>query len=253
MYFWVEDNYWNARKDSLAELIKKYDIDIIGTQELCKEQLEYLMGKLPGWDYSQYMPLRPKDMGNGKRGFNNAIIYKKEKYQVLDEGTFFIQKDVRFCVWTKFKDKKTGKNFYFFNTHYPVNGDDLKKECSSKIIKEVKNQDENASVFLVGDFNSKNKEPCIAEILNSKIFADSKAISKTPPQGPPYSYREKDYGPNHEMLWRKQDYSITENKHIDYIFVSPNISVKSFICIDDTFNAIPPSDHRPILIEAELD
>ena len=85
-------------------------------------QVEELKNKLRGYDYIGV----GRDDGM-KRGEFTAIYYKTDRFELLDEGNFWLSStpdypslgwdadQVRLCTWGKFKDKQTGFVFMFFN------------------------------------------------------------------------------------------------------------------------------------------
>ena len=58
---------WEVRREMQLDLIRKYDPDIIGTQEGLKEQVDYLMDKLP-----EYIVV-----GEGRQGGDDAGCTKR--------------------------------------------------------------------------------------------------------------------------------------------------------------------------------
>lgn len=116
---------WKHRKDMVNGLIRFHDFDVFGIQEGFHHQIMDIL-EPGGYDYVGVGRDDGKDAGE-----HSAIIYKKERLLVLDEGNFWLSEtpDVpgkgwdatccnRICSWAKFKDIETGKEFFFFNVHY---------------------------------------------------------------------------------------------------------------------------------------
>lgn len=104
------ENAWPNRKEMVKGLIRFHDLDIIGTQEGFKHQLDDIL-ELNGYAYVGAGRDDGKDAGE-----HSAIIYKKDRLELLDNGDFWFSEtpDVpgkgwdatccnRICSWAKFK------------------------------------------------------------------------------------------------------------------------------------------------------
>ena len=154
-------NLWADRVPVVAALIEFHDFDIFGTQEALPGQVNDLQNLLPG--YSWYGVGR--DDGKDK-GEHSSIFFKKDKYQVINKGDFWLSQTpdkpslgwdaiccFRICSWTKFKDTKTAKEFYFFNVHYDHQGVKAREESSKLMLPKINEIAGSAPVILTGDFN----------------------------------------------------------------------------------------------------
>ncbi len=235
------ENKWDLRKDRVASLINYYEPDFLGGQEVTHGQLLDLNLSLPSYSYIGV----GRDDGKEK-GEYSCIWYKKDKYQLLQQSTFWLSPTpdsiskgwdaaiVRVCTYGLFKDKKTKQKFWVFNTHFDHIGKTARLESSKLIIKQInKFNTKNYPVILTGDFNSKPEE-APAEFLMSKIQNARKISTLVYGDAPTFNafkFKEK-----------------IENC-IDYIFVSNNkkISVSKFATLTDSYDLKYPSDHLPIL------
>ena len=77
---------WEVRRDMQIDLIRKYDPDIIGTQEGLKEQIDYLADHLP-----EYVVV-----GEGRQGGDDdehmAIFFKRDKFRLREMHSFQLSK-----------------------------------------------------------------------------------------------------------------------------------------------------------------
>ena len=73
---------WEVRREMQIDMIRKYDPDIIGTQEGLKEQIDYLEDQLT--DYVV--------VGEGRKGGDDdehmAIFYKRDKFRLRELQSF---------------------------------------------------------------------------------------------------------------------------------------------------------------------
>jgi endonuclease/exonuclease/phosphatase family metal-dependent hydrolase len=125
----IAGNGWKVRYPVMAGLIRFNDFDIFGTQEGLYHQLINLQDSLPGYNFIG----KGRDDGMNKGEFS-AIFYKKDKFDLLDNGTFWLS-DItnkpnkgwdaalpRVCTWGYFRDKKSKFKFYLFNLHMDHKG-----------------------------------------------------------------------------------------------------------------------------------
>src|SRR5690606_32554944 len=135
---------WQYRKSTVAKLIQFHDFDIFGTQEGLKHQLDYLQEEMPGYAYIGVGRDDGKDAGEYA-----AIFYKKELFELLDKGNFWLSEDTtkpnkgwdavlpRICSWGKFKEKSSGLVFFFFNTHFDHVGTIARQESAKLILNKI--------------------------------------------------------------------------------------------------------------------
>ncbi len=155
-------NYWDYRKGVAVEMLRGYDPDIFGTQELFYEQGEYLAAQLP--DYRWF--------GRSRRGNHKdehmGVFYKPARLELLEGGDFWLSEtpekpgsmswDVslpRMVTWGRFRLKETGTEFYFLNTHFPHRRQDAEARvrCAEVIVRFLDKLPADVPVVLTGDFN----------------------------------------------------------------------------------------------------
>lgn len=239
-------NSWAERKGSVADVILKHDFDIVGTQEANKDQMPELAELLPGYDYIYHSY-------GIREGFHNcATYYKRDKYELLDQGTFWYSptpevesigwdaNDHRLCHWGKFRDKATNREFFFFNSHLYWRLEEARSKSGGVLIEQVRKIAGDAPVIAVGDYNSREESPQVQDILT--LLKDSYRISQSAPVGPV----ETDLGGGNFLGPAKA--------RIDFIFVSEGIEVKDYTVIDDKRdNGHYPSDHLPIVCSLSIE
>lgn len=247
---------WEVRKEWQVDLIRKYDPDIIGTQEGLKEQIDYLADQLT--DYVV--------VGEGRKGGDDdehmAIFFKKDKFRLRELQSFQLSEtpevigsgpDVnpRMVTWARLAMKnipaegKKGsypenyrghwehtREFYVLNTHY-FNGrrDSLARLNASKLIldrvdalKRFGAWTAERPIFLMGDFNCRPGSPPYKVLVG-----DGKD---------PYSNQFLDTAEDH--------------KKIDWILYKGDVMVLRYEDVEYNVDGVYPSDHHPIYVEFEL-
>ncbi|NLP30613.1 MAG: hypothetical protein GX363_05725 [Clostridiales bacterium] len=239
-------NGWDVRKQHVANLIGTHNFDIVGTQEGNDAQLADLKGYLPEYNFVGH----PYG-GSNNNSHNNAIFYKKEKYEVIDKGVFWFSEapdipsigwdasDQRICYWAKFKELETNLEFYFFNVHFYWRNQTAKLNSGPLLAAKVQEIAGDAPAICTGDFNSPSTSPQINAILT--VLKDAYDITETPPVGPV----DTNLGGG--------VFSGEPNGRIDYIFVSDHFKVKNYAVLADTYNdGRYPSDHLPVSAELSI-
>lgn len=238
-------NAWPLRKDKVAGLLKFHQADIFGVQEALVLQMNDLKERLPEYDSFGV----GRDDGQ-EAGEFMTIFFRKERFQKLDAGTFWLSQTPekpglgwdavcnRTCTWIKFKDKATGKSFYHFNTHFDHRGRVAREESAKLILQKMSEINKsNLPMLLTGDFNSSKEGPAIQKILT--VLFDTRDKCTTPP-----------YGPN----GTSGGFEVKEsNRIIDYIFINQKVKVLRHGVITDSYGLFYPSDHRPVLVEVEIE
>ncbi len=243
--------YWNNRKNEVAALVKRYQPDILGIQEIRNNrQQKELLQRISDYASISY----GRDNNNGTRGERLAILYNKKRFSHSENGFFFLSETPekvsigwdavynRICVWCKLTDKTTNKTFYVFNTHFDHIGK-IAREKSAKLITEKINEIAgNFPVVLTGDFNTTPADENFYNTL-TKTFFDSRESSKYKPNGTIGTFNGWDF--------TTSDFS--ESVRIDYIFVN-KMKVLNYSTLNDKTNAgIYPSDHFPVIIHTIID
>lgn len=240
------DDAWPNRKEMVKGIIRFHDLDIIGTQEGFKHQLDDIL-ELPDYAYVG----GGRDDGKDK-GEHSAIIYRKDKYEVIENGDFWFSETPnipgkgwdatccnRICSWAKFKVIKTGKEFYVFNSHYDHQGQVARKNSSLLLLEKIKEIAGDFPVFATGDFNATPDSEPIQTLSKSGFLLDSYMITKEPPYGTVGTFNS--FQLNTPMKNR-----------IDYIWVTSGIEVKKYGVLNDVHYGHFPSDHFPVVIEAKF-
>lgn len=231
-------NAWPNRKAWVRDLIRFHNFELFGTQEGLIDQIAYL-AEMEEYDYTGV----GRDDGK-TAGEHSAIFYKKERFELLDKGDFWLSetpdepsfgwdalKHKRICSWAKLKDKHTQKEFFFFSVHYDHQGQVARVESSKLILKKIDETAKGFPVIFVGDLNSRPDSEAIA--ILDKQLNDAYKITKTLPYGPE--------GTTNSFNWDK-----TGTSRIDYIYVTDDIDVLKYGCLTDSKEKRYPSDHFPI-------
>ncbi len=241
------ENSWSHRKGFFTSQLQFYEPDIFGIQEATPNQVIDISNALP-----QYNHIGIGREGIGKGEASN-IFYKKERFSVSNESTFWLSETPneiskgwdaacnRVCTFALFKDLKSKKSFWVFNTHLDHIGEVARSKSIELIISKIEIvNDQKLPVIFMGDFNSEPNENRI--IALKKIMNDSRELSVEKPFGPLGTFNNFQYNE-------------PATKQIDYIFLTKNspIIVNKYGVLTDSKNLRFPSDHFPVCIEIKFE
>lgn len=249
------DTHWTVRKNAIKTMIRELQPDVIGINEARTSQRTDLKALMPEYEF-----LEVPNTGTSSGG-NVNIMYVKEKFKLLASKSFYLsatpnvpsftwdstQKQYHVCIWALLKDNETGKEFYFFATHYNTGSTDVDIQAKTNStnlilsrIEEVTGGDSKAIVFVAGDMNA------------SMESNDSRCVSLKP-------YLENGFK-NARVSALSTDSVIsyngfsdterTQKSNIDFIFYK-NVTGMAFKTVNEAYDGIRYlSDHYPVTLKA---
>jgi len=262
---------WDLRGQYVVKMVSDYDFDIVGFQEVTGEalkkrdkrnycmahgtgisQLETLKRELSDYSFFEY----ERDGVDAAKDYSyNMIAYKTARYEVLDNGCFWLSStpDVpsdgwdpkypirRTCGWAKMKDKTSGEIFIFAVTHcnYAPSRDGVK---GAEVIKErLSALACGLPVVLVGDFNMSRKHSDAFAVYTSWLSHAAQVAEHT-------SCIPEENG---RIKWTTTGWTTadkaTRGNEFDHIFYR-GMHAHSFHIITENFGRdVNPSDHYPVV------
>ena len=235
------ENGWKYRKDFFVKQLTDNSPDIIGTQEGLPNQIDYIDEQLKQYTYIGI----GRDGGKGK-GEYCAIFYKKEKLELVESSTFWLSATpdkkskgwdaayIRICTYGLFKEKKSGKLFWVFNTHLDNKGKKARRKSVKLICKTIKKLNRKKHpVVLMGDLNDEPDKKIIKRL--SRKFTDTKTANKNSSSEMDATFNAFKFGEKH-------------TRRIDYIFLSKkDFKIKNYFVPKESKNGRYASDHFPVI------
>lgn len=240
-------NRWKHRSEIVYEVIKKYDCDVVGLQEVTDRMYMDLNKAIDGY----YMIGK----GRTKRYFNernNLLV--KEDYNLLEEETFWLSKTPsktgssvwysmfpRICT-TAVIQLANNLKIRIYNTHLDCLLPSAREYGLKKIGEYVGEcyQKEKLPCILMGDFNAGPQSKLIQQFSQGS-YSDKRFIAVQ-------DVKKEIYNEATMGHFKGK----TRGLHIDYIFVSEEFEIKDVEIIKYQKNNKYPSDHYPILAEINL-
>ncbi|MDR1633150.1 MAG: endonuclease/exonuclease/phosphatase family protein [Dysgonamonadaceae bacterium] len=238
---------WQYRKDVATEMIKEYDVDLLGTQEVLINQLHDLKERLP-----QYAATGVGRADGKEAGEYCAIFYKQDKFEAEKSGNFWLSETPeiagskgwdgaceRIATWAILREKQSNKRLFFINTHLDHVGKIARREGVKLLLERAKAESNGLPVIITGDFNASLESEAIQQVLAGKKFFDTRLLA---PSVPEISGTYHGFGKA----------PAEEREIIDYIFVTGGIAVNTYTIIPEKRNDIYLSDHNPVYVEIEI-
>lgn len=251
-------NSWEHRRDQVGRLITREPPHLIGVQEAERFQLDELITRINGY----------AEIGEGRSGGiwgeYSPILYRVDRLQVIDSGTFWLSDTPevtgsttwgnalpRICTWAQFRDLKTGQCFYHFNTHLDHANQYARERSIRLITQRISSRADNSCAYLLtGDFNASEDNIVIqyarslGQIDNATATSDGASMTDVFRQRHPSA---TNVGTIHGFSENKDSVN-----RIDYIFLSPQWKHSDARTLHDNENGSYPSDHFPITAELLL-
>jgi endonuclease/exonuclease/phosphatase family metal-dependent hydrolase len=243
-------NDWPSRKDKVTSQILFHEADVIGIQEALHGQLLDMEKGMPGYKFTGV----GRDDGKQK-GEYSCIFYNTNRLELQASETFWLSETptvagskswdaaiTRVVTWAKFKDLKTKKVFFHFNTHFDHVGQVARRESAKMLLMAVDSIAGKTPAVITGDFNAQPQDEPIRVIMdagNPLKLTDSKAISATVHYGPQGTFNA--FGPKENA-----------DKPIDYIFLKGNWKVQQHATLSQTWEGRFSSDHFPVFARLML-
>lgn len=231
-------NSWQYRCPATIAMLEDQKPDVFGIQEAMDFQVKFIN------EFARNYKCAGVGREDGKKkGEHMSIFWNKKKVKMMKWGTFWLSETPevpskgwdavcrRTATWALMKDKKTGKKFYFVNTHLDHKGVEAQKNGLMLIIERIaKINPEGYPMVLTGDFNIKPDNRNLKEL--DKIMHSTRKIAlKTD---------------NHNTFngWGKAK----KDNVIDFIYVSGFSSCPEYRTVTDKYaDKAFVSDHYPII------
>lgn len=234
---------WIERRPHMADQIAFYDPDLLGVQEAQPAMVDWLAGRLPGYD--RYGVGRD----DGLIGESATLFWRRDRYERLSTDTFWCSPTPdrpskgwdaaypRTVTRVVLRDRRDGQVLDVRNTHFDHVGVVAREQCAilvSSLTPAVVG-DETARVVLMGDFNTGAGTPPYERIVASGL-RDARAVSPID-FGPAGTFNAFDIASDNDGV------------AIDHLFIGDGLSVERFGVPTDSFGGKVISDHFPIVAD----
>ncbi len=243
-------NAWPHRRDWVAGLIRYHAADAVGVQEALVHMLTDLDVRLPGF---ARVGVGRTDGRTG--GEFSAILYRTDRLELLDSGTFWLSPTPevpgskgwdadfeRVATWARFRDRRSGCRHLHLNTHLDHVGEQARRQSARLIRRRAATLAADLPIVVTGDLNA---DPASEPY---RIFTRDSIAGRPPLRDAFLVSRDGHYGPT--STWTAFR-AIEPDRRIDYVLVSPEVSVRNHAILPDSWDGRFPSDHLPVIAALE--
>ena len=259
------ENAWPHRREMVFDVVRNHQPDIVGMQEVLNGQRAALLRALP-----EYESIGKGRFDGALRGEFSPIMYRKERFEVLEHGQFWLSDtpDVpgskswgnaitRICTWARLRDRETSRVVYFYNTHLDHRSPPSQQRSAELIAQRIEQHaNKTDPVILVGDFNAAEDTSTI-RYLKGEIDR-AYETTEDPPPSPKLRDTFRVLHPDATNVGTFNGFrGASDRGKIDHVFVSAGVTVISAEIVHDNTNGRYPSDHFPVtatilLIDGEV-
>lgn len=169
---------WEHRRDLALRVIAEVGPDVVGIQEALRFQLDEIAAAFP----------RLGEVGVGRddgdeAGEYSAILYDRTRLELLDEDTFWLSDTPleiastswgnsipRIVTWARFRDRRAGRSFYVFNTHWDHESQPSRERSAELLLERIaRRPDPGDPVLVTGDFNAGEENPAFLALLEGGL------------------------------------------------------------------------------------
>ena len=206
------------RLPRFLQLMEKYGPDLLGTQETTHEW-NTLFAEHLGDEYGMVGKSRGGyelgDAEAGKWDEWNTILYKKSRFELLDDGTFWLSDtpDVpskvetsslnRIATWALLEDLYTGEVILFVNTHFEHTSEDARTDQAYILQEYLAEVVGEYPTYVTGDFNTSTDS--VMYLAMTDLLGDAMEDAKEKEAEVDYTYHAYEAGAQYR-------------EYIDFIF-----------------------------------
>ncbi len=236
---------WEHRRELALRVISSNEPDVIGVQEALRFQLEEIAAAFP----------RLGEVGVGRddgaeAGEYSAILYEKDRLELLGSDTFWLSDSPevvastswgnripRIVTWARFRDRRTNRTFYVFNTHWDHESQASREQSAELLLERIAAREHpDEPVLVTGDFNAGESNPAFAALLDGGLADTFRALHPD----------ATDVGTFHGFEGDRS------GEKIDAVLASPGWRVREAWIVALREDGRYPSDHFPVMAVVEF-
>jgi endonuclease/exonuclease/phosphatase family metal-dependent hydrolase len=253
------ENHWERRRDMLFDLLRSERADIIGMQEGLHFQIEEIIAAVPVYRSVGVA----RDDGAAKGEYSN-IMYNRERFEVLDTGTFWFSdtpdvpgstswgnRITRICTWARFRPADGGQAFFVFNVHLDHESQPSRERSVVALAEAiVRRQPANDPVIVTGDLNADEQNRATRWLLGAE------GLEGMPPRPAGLAlvdtFRRLHPDATGVGTFTGFTFGHIGERKIDYVLVEPATTVHDARILHTSRDGRYPSDHFPVVARVTL-
>ena len=245
------EDAWPKRMELFFEPITRFDADLIGFQEVLAVQYDEITKRLSGYGFSGVA----RDDGK-RKGEWSMVAYRKQRFEAVGQGDFWLSETptvigskswdaaiTRICSWVRLREKATGRELVFANTHFDHKGVIARQESSKVLSKQLSEIAKGVPAILTGDFNIDEDNPAYAVLVRPDTPG---AIAWIDSYRTVHPQRKPDEASFNGFK------SVTAGSRIDFVFHTSHFVATASEIDRTSRNGRFPSDHYPVTAVLKL-
>jgi endonuclease/exonuclease/phosphatase family metal-dependent hydrolase len=241
------DNAWPARREMVFAVLRDANADLVGLQEALDFQIDEIVAAVPA-----YAVVGVGRDDGGRKGEYSAILFRKERLQVAEAGTFWFSDTpsvvaskswgntiTRICSWARFVDRD-GRGFYHYNLHLDHQSQPSRERSTVLLRGRIDTRSTPDPVIVTGDFNVGEGNPALATLTGGA--------------GPPLVDTFRVLHPDDKDAGTFSGFKFGNHgpDKIDYVLVQPGTEILSAAIDRVSRDNRYPSDHFPVTARVRL-
>lgn len=235
-------NSWAERRPVMAELLRREQPTVIGTQEGLYGQLRDIHDDLP--DRYDWIGVGRE---GGSRGEFMAVYYDTQRLEPVEFDHFWLSDTpnvigsaswgntvIRMVTWVRFADRRTGEELVVVNTHFDHQSENSRQRSAELVRDRINGLAPELPVVLTGDFNTPAETSPSYDILTTGAgLADTWTTAdeqRTPLYATFHGYRPL----------------VPNGDRIDWILTRGAVDVRAAAINTFARRGQFPSDHLPV-------
>lgn len=242
------DDAWPRRRTAVADVIREFEPDLLGLQEVLAFQRDELAADLPGYEGVAAGRDDGRDAGE-----MTPVFYRSARFERLAAGHVWLSDtpDVpgsrgwdaalpRIATWVRLRDRSDpeGRAVLILNTHFDHRGHEARRMAARLIRERLADLGSGCRVVLTGDFNAAEGSEPYRELFASPdgrapALVDTLRAAAPQPEAA-------------EGTFSGFDPAATTGPRIDWIGCSADWEVRLAGIDRTTHDGRTPSDHWPV-------
>lgn len=242
---------WSSRKTAVYNMLSEEKPTVIGFQEAQAHEITGMLKECPEYTFyglgrdTGVAPLTSSEDYSAEETM--AVFWIRDSLKAEACGTFWLSQTPsevsygwdasyrRTLTWVHFKHRRTGAEFFVFNTHLDNKGTTARKESMKLIMtKMAELNPAGLPTFLMADFNAPTSNAIFTDLLEAMYSARDRAINTESSKN---TYN---------------GYTSAGKSQIDHIFYRGRIYPLAFRVLDKDYGNTYISDHYPIVCDCYI-
>ena len=239
------EDAWPKRIELFFDPITRFDADLMGFQEVLAIQYDEITKRLKDYGFSGVA----RDDGK-RKGEWSMVAYRKQRFEPVGQGDFWLSETpnvigsksweaaiTRICSWVRLREKATGRELVFANTHFDHKGVIARQEASKVLSKQLSEIAKGVPAILTGDFNIDEDNPAYAVLVRPDTAGAIRWID---------AYRTVHPQRKPDEASFNGFKGVTAGSRIDFVFHTAHFVATASEIDRTSRNGRFPSDHYPV-------